>query len=123
MGSLATPSARPGHGPDGFIHRERKMYGTVAKMRVKPDKLDELKEAISGWTDRSGLPPGGVAVMTYQMDADPYEFFMTAVFESKETYVANAESPEQHKRYLQMMEFFEGEPEWHDGEIVFYQEF
>lgn len=41
------------------------------------------------------------------------------VFEDKESYVANANSPEQDARYRRMAELFAGEPEWHDGEIVY----
>jgi hypothetical protein len=48
----------------------------------------------------------------------PQEHYLATVWESKETYVANANSPEQHARYLKMVELFEGPPEWHDGEIV-----
>jgi hypothetical protein len=40
------------------------------------------------------------------------------VFEGKESYVANAESPETNEQYLKMRESLEAEPEWHDGEIV-----
>jgi hypothetical protein len=37
--------------------------------------------------------------------------------------VANAESPEQDKRYRQMLKWLEGEPEWHDGGIVYHQQY
>jgi hypothetical protein len=37
--------------------------------------------------------------------------------------VANAESPEQDKRYREMLQWLEGEPEWHDGEIVYSREY
>jgi len=40
------------------------------------------------------------------------------LFESKEAYVANAGSPEQHQRYLRMREMLVSDPEWHDGEII-----
>jgi hypothetical protein len=54
----------------------------------------------------------------YQMDKDPNEFYMAVIFESREAYVANANSPEQNQEFMQLMEFLESEPEWHDGEIV-----
>jgi len=63
--------------------------------------------------------PGVVAVYVYQMDTDSREFYMAVVFESKESYFANANSPEQHQRFLQMMAVLESEPEWHDGNVVF----
>jgi hypothetical protein len=52
------------------------------------------------------------------MDADPQEYYLAVVFENKEAYWANAQSPEQHTRFEQMMALLEGEPEWHDGEII-----
>lgn len=92
------------------------MYGTVARVSVKPGSIEGLK----GITiDREQWPKGAIAFYAFQMDADPNEVYMVAVFESQETYVANAESPEQHARYQQMMEYFEAEPEWHDGQIVY----
>jgi quinol monooxygenase YgiN len=96
------------------------MYGTVARIRVKPGALDELKN----WSpEEDEQASGAVALYAYQMDDDPSELYMVAVFESKEAYVANAESPEQDRRYRKMLEWFEGEPEWHDGEIVYHEEY
>jgi quinol monooxygenase YgiN len=96
------------------------MYGTVAKVRVKPGALEALNRLLEY---RDGAPPGGVAIYTYQMDADPNELYMVAVFESKEVYHANAQSAEQNQLYEQMVQWFDGEPEWNDGEIVFYKAF
>jgi hypothetical protein len=93
------------------------MYGTIAKMRVKPGQGPALQE----WGQRADAPAGTVAVAVFQMDADPTELYMVAMADSKEAYFANADSPEQHQRYLEMMQFLAAEPEWHDGEIIFYQ--
>ena len=90
------------------------MYGTIAKLRVKAGHVGGLKLVIEG----SGTPPGAVAVYCYQMDSNPNELWLAAVFESKEAYVANAQSAEQNQRYLDMMTYLEAEPEWHDGEIL-----
>jgi hypothetical protein len=96
------------------------MYGTVAKVRVKPGGLDKLKE----WSpDGDERDRGAVAVYAFQMDDDANEVYTVAVFESREAYVANAESPEQDKRYREMLQWLEGEPEWHDGEIVYSREY
>ena len=93
------------------------MYGTVAHMRIKPGMDDALK----AYVEESGgrTIPGSVAVYVYRMDADPQEIYMAVVFESKESYVANADSPDQDADYRRMLEFLEGPPDWHDGEIVF----
>lgn len=96
------------------------MYGTVAKMRVKPGG----REKLSSWSpDGDARDSGAVAVYAFQMDQDPNEIYTVAIFKSKEAYVANAESPEQDARYRQMLQWLEGEPEWHDGEIVYHEQY
>ncbi len=93
------------------------MYGTVAKMRVKVGAQEEflrVTEEIEGVA-----VPGIVAVYVYQMDADSREYYMMAMFDSKESYFANANSPEQHDRFMQFMTVLESEPEWHDGTVVY----
>ncbi|MBI4320409.1 MAG: hypothetical protein HY675_18120 [Chloroflexi bacterium] len=90
------------------------MYGTLAKLRVKHGHIGGLQLVTEGFE----MPKGAVAVYTFKMDADPDELWMVALFENKETYVANANSPEQHRRYQILMEYLETEPEWHDGEVV-----
>jgi len=90
------------------------MYGTIARNKVDPTKFEELK-ALAG---SMGVPAGQVARYVYQMDANPGELFLVGVFESKEAYWANAQSPEQHERFMQLRALLLADPEWHDGEIV-----
>ena len=92
------------------------MYGTVAKMKVKPGAGDLLAEFDKQMKD--DRPPGMVGVWVYKMDADPDEIFMAVAFQSKEAYWANASSPEQDKRFRRMRELLAADPEWHDGEII-----
>lgn len=91
------------------------MYGTIARMRIKPGKEAELAELARR---SSAVTPGLVFYHTYRLDADPNEHLLVIAFESKEAYRANAESPEQHERYLSYKALLESEPEWHDGGIV-----
>ena len=93
------------------------MYGTVARFRVKPGMLD----AMVAWDEQfaANAPPGYVAHYVYQTDEDANEFFVAVLFESREAYVANADSPEQNDQYVKWRELLEADPEWHDGEIVF----
>ena len=93
------------------------MYGTVAKMRIKPGSLASLRE-MAGSEDMSRAP-GYMSTTIYQMDSNPNELFMAVVFESKEAYFKNAESPEQNAMYERFVALLEGPPEWHDGEIIF----
>lgn len=91
------------------------MYGTVARMKLKPGGIEALKRMSEGQEPA----PGAVAFYAYQMDADPNEIYMVAIFESKQSYLANAQSPEQNAQYQKWAEWFEAEPEWHDGEIIY----
>ncbi len=91
------------------------MYGTVARLRVKPGKEQELLNLLRDF-GTLGVP-GYRTTYLYRMDSDPSEFYMAVVFDSKETYRANAESPEQDMRYRELLTLLEAEPEWHDGEI------
>ena len=49
---------------------------------------------------------------------DKDEWLGVAIFESREAYVANANSPEQHESFLKLMEHLESEPTWTDGTYV-----
>ena len=89
------------------------MYGTIASFRVKPGVEEQL------FALQVAKDPGEVASYVYRMDADPSIFYLVTIFESKEAYVANAQHPETDAHYQQIRAYFDGEPEWHDGEIVF----
>lgn len=90
------------------------MYGTIAKVKVNPSKIAEL-QAVG---DSLGKPAGQVARYIFQADANPGEVWLVGVFESREAYWANANSPEQHERFMQIRALVESDPEWHDGEII-----
>lgn len=90
------------------------MYGTIARVKFDPSKIKELKAL----GDSMGTAPGQVARYVYQTDADPGVLFLVAVFESKEAYWANAQSPEQNERFMQLRALLLADPEWHDGEII-----
>ena len=90
------------------------MYGTIARVKIDPAKVEELKAL----GRRIGVAPGQIARYVYQMDANPGELFLVVVFESREAYWANAQSPEQNQRFQEMRALMLADPEWHDGEIV-----
>jgi hypothetical protein len=62
---------------------------------------------------------GYIGTTVYRMDANSNEYFMAVVFEDKETYFRNANDPRQDARYREFVAYLDGEPEWHDGEIVY----
>jgi heme-degrading monooxygenase HmoA len=94
------------------------MYGTVAKLRIKPGseaKLLELTKAEDMTANMSGF----VSTTIYKLDSDPNEFIMVVLFEDKESYTKNADSPEQDARYREFVQYLEAPPEWQDGEVVY----
>ena len=92
------------------------MYGTIARFRIKPGAKDEFIRTMDSFG--GDFIPGWVADYYFQMDNDPDEFYLVAIFRDQDTYMANADSPEQHERYLKFRSFLEGDPEWHDGFIA-----
>ncbi len=90
------------------------MYGTIAKIHTAPAQVEALKAL----AERMGTAPGQLGRYVFQMDADPGELFLVAVFESRDAYWDNAQSPEQHQRYQELRALLDSDPEWHDGEII-----
>jgi quinol monooxygenase YgiN len=92
------------------------MYGTIARFRLKPGVKDQFVQAMDSMGN--DIIPGWVTDYYFQMDSDSDEFYLVAIFRDKETYLTNADSPEQHERYLKFRSFLVADPEWHDGSIV-----
>lgn len=91
------------------------MYGTVAKLRIKPG----MEQALSGVGDKARNEIDGiVGEYVYRMDSEPDVYYLAVMFRDKEAYKANAASPEQNERYKAFREILQDDPEWHDGEIV-----
>lgn len=93
------------------------MYGTVARFHLKPGMQRKLVEHLSTFSELN--VPGFIAEYVYQIDNEPNTYYMAAIFESREAYLANAGSAQMHQFYLKTMEFVDGEFEWHDGEVIF----
>jgi len=92
------------------------MYGTIARFRIKPGVKDEFVKTLDGFGN--DIISGWVADYYFQTENDPDEFYLVAIFKDKETYVANADSTEQHERYLVFRSFLVDDPEWHDGFVL-----
>ncbi|MCA1646043.1 MAG: antibiotic biosynthesis monooxygenase [Chloroflexi bacterium] len=96
------------------------MYGTVARMRVKPGRQEQLQKLNDEWVDRRGRQVSGyVASYVLRPDNQPDELILLAIFKDRESYRANASDPEQDRWYRQMREQLEADPEWTDGEMIF----
>jgi quinol monooxygenase YgiN len=92
------------------------MYGSVARWRVKAGKQQEL-EQLSEEMMREPRP-GSRAVFVYRMDNDPQEYWVAGVFDSKDAYTTNSNTPEQDARFQRLRSLMDADPEWHDGEII-----
>ena len=92
------------------------MYGTIARFRIKHGVKDEFIKAMDDF--EGAFIDGWVADYYFQMDKDPDEFYLVAIFNDKETYQTNADSAEQHERYLVFRSFLTDDAEWHDGYIL-----
>lgn len=91
------------------------MYGTIAHFHIHPGMADEFIKTMDSFGD--AVIDGWIADYYFQTDADPHEFFLVAIFADRETYLTNAESAEQHERYLKFRSFLTDDPQWHDGFI------
>jgi quinol monooxygenase YgiN len=92
------------------------MYGTIARMQLKPGMEARMLEFSRQAEERK--IPGAVATYVYRLDQEPNTYMLAVVFKDRASYVANAGSPEQDRDYRKMLEMLDGEPEWHDGEII-----
>jgi quinol monooxygenase YgiN len=92
------------------------MYGTIAHFRIKPGTQDEFIKVMDSLGD--AFIPGWKADYYFQMDKDSDEFYLVAIFNDKQSYDTNANSAEQHERYLKFRSFLVADPEWNDGHIV-----
>jgi len=89
------------------------MYGTIARMKVKPGALESLK----GMEERQ--PQGFIATYAYRLDSNPDELMVVVMFEDEVSDRANAGSPEQDREYRDLRSHLREDPEWHDGEVVY----
>jgi quinol monooxygenase YgiN len=92
------------------------MYGTVARMKVKPGKLDEFREF--AWEMAEQEMAGHIGTNLHVSESEPGVVYMSVVFKDREAYRANADSPEMQSNYERYMSYLEGEPEWNDGEVT-----
>ncbi|MEX0785583.1 MAG: antibiotic biosynthesis monooxygenase [Dehalococcoidia bacterium] len=96
------------------------MYGTVAHMKVKAGKGEELIALMRG--DIAERTPKGMrGVQVYRLDSNPDEFMLVVQFDDKASYVANAEDPAQDAEFRKLRDLLEADPHWHDGEVIHVQ--
>lgn len=94
------------------------MFGTIARWRLRADVTDEQLNGVLAMM-RDDRPASSVAILVFRSATDPREIWVAGAFESREAYVANAATPEQNARFERIRALIDGEPEWHDGDVIF----
>jgi quinol monooxygenase YgiN len=96
------------------------MFGTVARIRPKPGGIQALLD-MSHEFDREHATrvTGYVADYIFESEKHPGEYILVAIFEDRESYMANADSPEQDAFYRRFRQHLTEDPIWEDGEIIY----
>lgn len=97
--------------------RERGMYGTIGRLKLRPGAEPALRHWLDDADNMTDVP-GALALWTVTPDAEHDVVYLAAVFDSKRSYWANAESPEQDEFYGRLRQSLAGDPDWYDGAIV-----
>jgi heme-degrading monooxygenase HmoA len=92
------------------------MYGSVSRWRVKEGHEHDLEQLIEEIS--KNRYPGSRALYVYRADADPREYWVVGVFDSREAYTSNSAAPETDSNFHRLREHMESDPEWHDGEVI-----
>lgn len=92
------------------------MYGTVARLKVRSGMDSQLMEYMR--QSDAELPAGGIASAVFKADSGDGTYWLAVVFDSEESYRANADTPDQNARYQEFRSLLETDPEWNDGEVV-----
>jgi quinol monooxygenase YgiN len=94
------------------------MYGTVARLQVKPGQEDALKALNEQWLrERKPEAIGFIADYVLKSERTPGEWIVLAIFDSEENYRKNAADPAQHEQYEAMRALLSADPEWNDGAV------
>lgn len=90
------------------------MYGTVAMCSVKAENVEALR-ALADAEGTAGIDGYlGTDVMVPENHDDT--LLMVVRFRDRDSYVANADSPEQDARYQEFRALMEADPVWYDGD-------
>jgi hypothetical protein len=91
------------------------VFGSVFKIRPKPGKFDAIMEMNQREYRERGTIAGWQS--SHVLRESSGDVWILAIFDSEDSYRKNAASPDQDKRYRQLREMIEADPEWHDGTI------
>lgn len=95
------------------------MYGTVARLRPLPGQEQAVLAYVEHWArERKPRIPGAIGGYAYRLENDPRTWIFAVAFRDRESYRANAESPETDAEYRRLRAALAESPVWEDGEIV-----
>ncbi len=95
------------------------MFGTIFRMIPKAGKEEDIRELFEEWGQTRGKTvPGVVAGYVMKPERSPGELIGVAVFTDRESYFANAASPEQDLWFRRLRALLEADPAWEDGEYL-----
>ena len=95
------------------------MYGTIAKLRFKPQRINEIRDLLDEWKrDHRARAEGARDGYLVVPDSERGVAYLIAVFAERESYRRNAESPEQDAWYQRLRKVLDADPEWIDGEFM-----
>lgn len=95
------------------------MYGTVARISPIPGREQEIISLFEDW-DRTRAPQarGYRSAYLFRPENRPQEMIMVAVFDDKETYMANAADPAQDAWYRRLRALLTADPQWEDVDCL-----
>ena len=95
------------------------MYGTIFRMKVKGGQEQRVIQIFEEWnTQQKPVVKGAIGGLVMKPDGSSNELIGVAIFEDKQSYVANADNPGQQQWYAKLRDALEADPEWEDGEYV-----
>ena len=92
------------------------MYGTIARIKIRKDKLREFFALGKEWDNRERRRVFGyIGSEIMWEDEEQGRACLVVHFTSKDSYMTNANSPEQDAFYQRLRTCLESDPEWIDG--------
>lgn len=90
------------------------MYGTVALCAVRAENVDRMRALAAA--EQVGQIDGYLGTDVLVAENHPDTLLMVVRFRDRESYDANADSPEQDAWYQEFRALMEADPVWYDGE-------
>jgi hypothetical protein len=97
------------------------MYGTIARLHPRPGAIETLQAEVAAFSAGRQVPAGYRESFLFVPDKEIYDrptAFLVAIFDDRESYVANADRPEQDADYQRMRAMLEDDPDWMDGTFL-----